>query len=161
MSPCLLQLWASYMRHSGEQAGCASSVASPHVFCASHLLEVGNGPESRCLGQRCICLHSTFSVLCQGAIHLSCTVTGLVCPLPCNRWQSQLWQLLVLLLLLCLLPLAVILSFPSQMGCSLDMLCVTGMAVTPPQVILFSLISALACTSGQVRIDKDLCVCVC
>lgn len=64
------------MRHSGEQAGCASSVASPHVFCASHLLEVGNGPESRCLGQRCICLHSTFSVLCQGAIHLSCT---------CNR----------------------------------------------------------------------------
>lgn len=66
-----------------------------------------------------------------------------------------------LLLLLCLLHLAVILSLPSQMGCSLDMLCVTGMAVTPPQVILFSLISALACTSGQVRIDKDLCVCVC
>lgn len=75
----------------------------------------------------------------------------------CNRVSvSSALQLLVL----CLLPLAVILSLLSQMGCSLDMLCVTGMAVTPPQVILFSLKSALACTSRQVCIDKDLCVCV-
>lgn len=59
----------------------------------------------------------------QNACHA--VPAGLVCPLPCNGWQSGLWQLLVMLLFLCLLPLVVIPPLLSHLEYSQDMMCMS------------------------------------
>lgn len=108
------------MRHSWERAGCASLLASPHLSCASHLLEVGSGtervprPKMHLSSQNLLCSLSRSKNACPAV------ATGLVRPLPCNGWQAGLWDLLVLLLLLCLPALAVVPPLPCHLGCSQD-----------------------------------------
>jgi len=94
---------------------------------------------------------SPLSVKEQNACHA--VATGSVCPLPCNGWQSGHVAVAG--------PVAP--SHHSSSPVSPGVFtrraaCVTGMAVTPPQPLLFGLKPALAHTSGQMCIGKVGCV---